>query len=281
MGTAGSPGPAADLVKGAMAGAAGVWVMDRVDWFMVEHGDREAWRRTQAVRPNGKDPAHNMAGLAARAVGAEPPPQPHPLGIATHYAVAMAPAAAYAVARRHLPGGVVGRGLLLGLGLFVVEDEIINPLIGAAAPPRRYPWQAHARGLVAHLVLGLVTEGLLAAFDRPRRKGARFHEAGANRRDLQPGSIHRQAHAPRVDPYGVRFPLRHGGRLVPVLVTREAIHKAEAAVTGGPVDQDELVAFARHHSRFEDAARRRFERGLIDPDGTVRVTTLDLNSLGS
>jgi hypothetical protein len=167
---------ATDLMKGAAAGAAGVWLMDRVDWMMVENGDQEAWRRTQAVRPNHKDPAHNMAGMAAQAVGLEPPPQPHPAGIAVHYAVGMLPAAIYGATREHLPGGVLGRGLALGFGMFLIEDEVINPLIGAAAPPQDYPWQAHARGLVSHLVLGVAIEALLSAFApkrQPPRRGQR------------------------------------------------------------------------------------------------------------
>jgi hypothetical protein len=35
MGAGEQSSTASDLVKGAFAGAAGVWVMDRVDWFMV------------------------------------------------------------------------------------------------------------------------------------------------------------------------------------------------------------------------------------------------------
>ncbi len=158
----------ADLAKGAVAGAAGVWIMDRVDWLMVEHGDHEAWQQTQAVRPNHKDP---MAGTMARMVGAEPPLQPHLAGIATHYAVGMGPTALYSVARRHLPGGVMSRGLLLGLGMFLVEDEVLNTLTGAAADPRRYPWQAHTRGLITHLILGAVTEAVSSALDQPRDRG--------------------------------------------------------------------------------------------------------------
>ncbi len=185
---------AADLAKGALAGAAGVWVMDRVDWFMVEHGNQKAWQQTQDVRPNHMDPAHNMAGMAAKAVGLEPPPQPHPAGIATHYAVGMGPAALYGVARKHLPGGVMSRGLVLGLGMFLVEDEIINPLIGAAAPPTRYPWQAHARGLISHLVLGVVTEAVLSALDQPkRRSGSPLSRRGnrdqTRRSDTQAGGV--------------------------------------------------------------------------------------------
>jgi hypothetical protein len=172
---------AADLAKGAAAGAAATWVMDRVDWFMVEHENPEAWRRTQRVRPNGKDPAHNMVGAMAKAVGREPPAQPHPAGIAMHYALAMSSTAVYGTMRRHIPGGVIGRGLVLGLGIFAIEDELINPALGFAAPPRRYPWQAHARGLVAHLVLGLVTEAILSAVDSRTRSGPRRHEARRRR----------------------------------------------------------------------------------------------------
>lgn len=273
-------GPVPDVVKGAVAGAAGVWIMDRVDWFMVAHEDQRAWRRTQAVRPNGKDPAHNMAGLAARAVGAEPPPQPHPLGVATHYAVGMAPAMAYATVRRRLPGGILGRGLLLGLGMFLVEDEIINPLIGVAAPPGRYPWQAHARGLVAHLVLGVATEAALAALDQPRRRQARTRPSGREG-SAQPDRGGRRPRAGRKDAYGLRFSLAHDGRRVPVLVTYEALHKAEGALTGGPVDQDELVAFDRHRAWLEEVAMRKLERGMVEEDGAVRVTTTDLSSLGA
>lgn len=162
---------AADMLKGAVAGAIGVWVMDRVDWFMYDHEDPEARRRTERVRPNHQDPAHNIAGMAARLVGREPPPQPHPAGVAVHYAVGILPAAAYAAVRHRLPGSTVSRGLLYGLGVSLVEDELVNPAIGASAPPRLYPWQAHARGLVAHLVYGVITEAVLSALDGRARPG--------------------------------------------------------------------------------------------------------------
>jgi hypothetical protein len=159
---------AGDLVKGAAAGAGAVWIMDRLDWWMVEHEDPRSWQRSQEVRPNHQDPAHALAGMAAEAVGLDPPSQPHPAGIAVHYAIGMAPAALYAASRKHLPGGVVIRGLAYGLAMFLIEDEVLNPALGVAAPPQKYPWQAHARGLVAHLALGLATEAVLAALDPPK-----------------------------------------------------------------------------------------------------------------
>ena len=37
--------------------------------------------------------------------------------------------------------------------------------LGLTPGPRAFPWQAHARGLAGHLVLGLATEGVLQAAD--------------------------------------------------------------------------------------------------------------------
>jgi hypothetical protein len=273
---------AADLAKGAAAGAAATWVMDRVDWFMVEHEDPEAWRQTQRVRPNGKDPAHNMVGAMAKAVGREPPPQPHPAGIAMHYALAMSTTALYGATRRHIPGGMIGRSLVLGLGMFAIEDELINPMLGFAAPPRRYPWQAHARGLVAHLVLGLVTEAVLSAFDSPRRepraRSDRRAREATQRRDEVQASVH-EPQEPEIDMYGVRFPLEENGSPITVVVPYETLHKVEGIYSGGPVDQNYVDSFKRHQWALEAAARHELREGRVEADGTVRIGTDSLTVL--
>lgn len=156
------------LLKGAVAGAAAVWVMDRVDWAMFDSESSRTRAETRRVRPGGMDPAHVLANRVARAMGTElSPRQPHPAGVATHYAIGIAPAALYAVMRNRAPAVAAGGGALFGLGLSVVEDEGLNALLGLAAPPRDYPWQDHARGLVAHLVFGAVLEGALRAIDGP------------------------------------------------------------------------------------------------------------------
>ena len=94
------------------------------------------------------------------------PPQPHPAGIAVHYALGVLPGALYAPLRRRLGGLGAGRGLLYGLGLFLVNDELLAPALGLASGPTAYPWQAHARGLAEHLVLGAATDAVLGAADR-------------------------------------------------------------------------------------------------------------------
>jgi hypothetical protein len=155
-----------DWMKGAIAGAAAVWVMDRVGWYLWERESSEQLYQEFVARVDGLDPAHVVANRLAGAVGRPlSPRQPHPAGIAVHYGIGMGPAMAYAALRRDMPEIAAGRGLLYGLGLFLVVDEGAAPLLGIAGPPGAYPWQAHARGLVTHLVLGAVTHAVLDLLD--------------------------------------------------------------------------------------------------------------------
>lgn len=162
------------ILKGAVAGIAATWALDRVDWALWDAEDSVTRAETRRARPGGLDPAHVLANRLAGAVGKElNPPQPHPLGIALHYSFATVPTVAYAVLRHREPAVAAGFGTAFGLTATLVEDEGLNPLLGLAAPPQKYPWQDHARSVVAHLVAGVVAEGVLRLLDgppgRPRR----------------------------------------------------------------------------------------------------------------
>lgn len=169
-------GPVSKALMGAAAGAVGTWALDRADWMMWNNESQEARLRTNAVRPFGEPPAHVLVTKAERALGIEPTPEQHELaGAAVHYGIGIGPAVAYAVVRDKLPGPGPVRGLLFGFGLFLLQDEAVNAATLVGARPDRYPWQAHARGLVSHLVYGLVTEMVLNGMDRSlrsRRGGA-------------------------------------------------------------------------------------------------------------
>ncbi len=153
---------AADMLFGAIAGAIGVWAMDQVDWYIYDREDPRARQRTQSVRPAGRDPAHNIVGRAAEMMGHEAPDQPNAAGVAVHYALGVGPGAIYGALHDKAPRVRSGRGLAYGFALFVTQDEIFNAATGLSADPRKYPWQAHARGLIAHLVLGVVTDTVLS-----------------------------------------------------------------------------------------------------------------------
>ncbi|MGK7871653.1 hypothetical protein, partial [Falsiroseomonas sp. E2-1-a20] len=108
----------ADMALGALAGAAGVWVMDRVDWFNYRREEPETRRRTQRVRPGGEDPAHVIATTLERMAGAGlSPVQHHAAGMAIHYAIGIGPGAIYGTMKGRVPGVGADRGLLYGLAL--------------------------------------------------------------------------------------------------------------------------------------------------------------------
>lgn len=156
-----------DLVKGAIAGAAAVWVMDRIGWQMYLNEDAEAFLQEKEAQVDGKYVAHVAASKMANAAGIDrTPDQEYRAGKVVHYMLGMMPGAAYAALRNRVSGVGAGRGLLYGFMLFAIEDEGIAPALGLASGPRVYPWQAHSRGLVSHLVLGAATHAALDVLDQ-------------------------------------------------------------------------------------------------------------------
>ena len=156
-----------EALKGAVAGAAGVWAMDRIGWYMYLREDESALQQELKARPGGLDPAHNIANRLAGALGKElTPQQPNAWGVAAHFALGILPGAMYGVLRHRTKALPKAQGALYGLGLFVMNDELVNPLLKLSGGPRAYPWQAHARGLVEHVVLGVVTHAVLRVMDR-------------------------------------------------------------------------------------------------------------------
>ena len=166
-----APSSAADRMTtaliGAAAGAAGTAVLDRVDWFLWDHEEPAARHRTEAVRPGGEPPADALVSRAEEALGADVDRDTHQQrSVATHYAIGIAPAIAYALFRDRLPVQGLARGAVYGLALWLVQDEAMNTISGLGAKPRDYPWQAHARGLIAHTAYGVATELALNAAEK-------------------------------------------------------------------------------------------------------------------
>lgn len=158
-------------LMGAVAGAVAVWAMDRVDWFMWRRVDPRARAQTTRVRPRGEPPSHALISKIEDFARWKPTEQQHDMaGNVAHYAIGMTPAAGYALMREKMPGRGVSRGAMYGLGLFLAQDEALNSITGLSAMPGAYPWQAHARGLVAHLVYGVTAEFVLNGLERGRRQ---------------------------------------------------------------------------------------------------------------
>ena len=159
-----------DLALGALAGAAATWIMGKTTSYLYEKEDTQARRREDQAR--GDKTAYEVAAekaahFAYRQLSED---ERKKLGSAIHWSVGIGSGALYALLRRKLAGGGPGRelatGALFGTAVWLLLDEVGNPALGLTPGPAAFPWQAHARGLAGHLVLGLATEGVLQVADR-------------------------------------------------------------------------------------------------------------------
>jgi hypothetical protein len=146
-------------IRGAIAGGVATWVMDLVTTALYEQESKAAREREEAARPAGRPPADNLVDLVTERIGVSLTADQKPVAAqAAHFALGIVPGAAYAVLRDRLPLIGAARGLVFGALLFALNDEYLNARLGVAGPPEAYPAEAHARGLVGHLVLGVATD---------------------------------------------------------------------------------------------------------------------------
>ncbi len=158
------------LIRGALAGAAGVWALHEVDKYLVARESMATRQATKAVRPGGLDPAHVLAARATKAMGAElAHPEDNSVGLAVKYAMGIVPAAILGALRDRLGWLTAGRGFAFGVTTWAIEDEWATARVGAAASPNKYPWQAHGRGFVGHVVYGLTVDAVLRVLKGPPR----------------------------------------------------------------------------------------------------------------
>ena len=160
-----------DIAIGAIAGAVGVWAMDRVGWFMYNREDSDALQQEQEARKGSMDVAHTAVAKASHHLGFSiEPKQPNAAGIGFHYMLGILPGALYGVLWNRYRPARTNYGALYGLILFLAQDEAVAPLLGIASKPGKYPRQAHIRGLVSHLILGVATDITIRGLNKARRK---------------------------------------------------------------------------------------------------------------
>ena len=159
------------LVRGAIAGAAGVWALHEVDKYLAGRESFATRRDTLAARPGGLDPAHVVVDRATKAMGVElAHPEHNNAGLAVKYVMGIVPAALLGALRDRLGHWTVaGRGFAFGVTTWAVEDEWGNTKAGLAGPASQYPWQAHGRGFIGHVVYGLTVDAVLRVLKGPPR----------------------------------------------------------------------------------------------------------------
>ena len=148
-----------NAIRGAVAGAAATWAMDRVTTVLYEVQAPEVTKQEEQARPNGKSSVTNLVDRVESMTGVRVPAARRPfVENLVHYALGAVPGAIYGVLRRWVPFARVGRGLAYGLAIFAANDEYANSKLGFAGPVSAYPPETHFRGLAGHAVLGVATE---------------------------------------------------------------------------------------------------------------------------
>ena len=159
MGRYTSGGVGRDMLAGAVAGAAAIWVANKLDRAIYRSGSAASVRKSEAARPGGMDPAHVLAKRAADAVGVEVEnPGDNPAGHTIHYGIAAGIGALYGLLRGMSPAVSTGRGAMFGIALFILKDEIGNTALGTAGNPLNYPLRDHVRGAATSTLFGIVTD---------------------------------------------------------------------------------------------------------------------------
>jgi hypothetical protein len=156
---------AGDVLKGALAGLAATWVMGQVTGYLYEKEGKQA-REVEDEARGGKTAYGVAAEKTARVVGMElGEEQRKQAGSAIHWVLGAGAGAAYGAMRHRVPAADLGNGLLFGTAFWAVIDEGANTALGLTPGPTAFPWQTHARGLVGHLVFGVVADTSLRLLD--------------------------------------------------------------------------------------------------------------------
>ena len=155
-----------DILKGAVAGAAAWWAMDRVLSYCYDHEGPEVQRREADARggvPALEVMAESLAGLAGIRLSER---QRQHGGKVLQWTVGVGTGMLYGAIRDRLPSTGIRRGLLYGVGVSLLFDEGLIPLLGFAPGPQAFPWQTHARGFIGHLAYGAAVEIAMSGLDR-------------------------------------------------------------------------------------------------------------------
>ena len=147
------------LVRGAVAGALGTWLMDLVTTGLAASQSKASLQQEREASPNGKSSVENLIDRVEATTGIVLNPDQRSIATqAVHFGLGIVPGALYGALRDRVPFLGAGRGVLYGLILWAVNDEALNAKLGLSGPFDAYPLDTHWRGAVGHMALGGATD---------------------------------------------------------------------------------------------------------------------------
>ncbi len=164
---------AADIAMGLIGGYVGTQAMAPVSMKLYALESEQARAQEDRVRPG--PPYEIAARKTTELLGLHlSDKQVERVGtLGFHYGLGLSWGVIYQVLRRMTGLPAPAAGLLMGTTMSLIVDEGLTPLLGFSAPNRAYPLVTHLRGVVAHLVYGLVTAAAAETIGALGRNGSR------------------------------------------------------------------------------------------------------------
>jgi uncharacterized membrane protein YagU involved in acid resistance len=141
---------------GSVAGVAALQTFDRVTAYMYQHTNCEDIRREEAIE--AREPLVVLAQKVAEHLGVTlTSEQEKHLAKYINYAFSMGMGTLYVTTARRWPLGWLAGGSAFGVMFWLLMDETVSPALGLVGDNRKYPSEAHVRGVVAHIAFGVTT----------------------------------------------------------------------------------------------------------------------------
>jgi putative membrane protein len=153
------------LAAGLVAGLAAAWVMGQFHQL----ASRAPGMPTPVA--GAEDPTARTAAIVSERLFHHPlgPEERKAAGSAVHYAFGAAVAGVYGAAAELVPGVTKALGVPFGAAMWLGAHVITVPALGLAKPITRASAPMEAVEFAAHLIYGMVTEGLRRLIRRGRR----------------------------------------------------------------------------------------------------------------
>ena len=154
------------VVRGVVAGAAATYAMKQVDAWLNERWNKQHEPQPQAEAEAEEEAMDDERELVERLVDIAPieldrgEREIATYALSTGLGIGMSFVSSTMRRELNKRFGLIGGGLVFGMGVFLVMDELVKPLLDLADPPTAYPLKDHARGLLAHAAYG-ITENVI------------------------------------------------------------------------------------------------------------------------
>jgi uncharacterized membrane protein YagU involved in acid resistance len=153
-----------DALFGAIAGAAGTFVITKAMGALSQIQSDADKKREHDLIP--EPPTEKLARRVSATVGIELDSSTKTsMGKAVQWGYGIFWGAAYGVLRRRFPQISWAGGLPFGVGLGLVGNGVLLPLMDLTPPAHHFPISAHARSILSHYAYGTAVEGVCLACD--------------------------------------------------------------------------------------------------------------------